>query len=966
MTNFNRIVLSRRNVINPIIFTRESSSSFNIDIATNDYERRTEFAAANYRKNGRLFRMVLPPPNVTGKLHLGHALTVAIEDAICRHRRCQGDKAHWIPGFDHAGIATQAVVEKMLAKKGMKRQEMSREEFLRHCHQWSEICSVEIKKQLSKMGASLDWNQAYYTLDDQFSKAVTTAFCTLHNEGLIFRGKRIVHWCPSLESTLSSQEVNRIEAPESGILTIPGKNGNRCVRIGKMYMIRYKFVDCEEYLEVGTTRPETLFADVAIAVHPDDSRFSKYVGRSVESPTNAAHKLPIIADSSVLRDKGTGAVKITPAHDPLDYEIWQRHKSTIEHDEIMCIDTNGMMINCGPEFDGLDRFEAREKIVEQLSSHGSCRITDYKNAQVNICSRTGDIIEPRLAEQWFLDCREMFENASKAIEMGKIKVHPKYQSHRLIDWFENQEPWCLSRQLVWGHRIPAYKDSKGTKDWVVAESRNEAEQMLGSSDIRQDEDVLDTWFSSSLVPMVRNRPESDEPSLDVMETGWDISGFWVARMIAMNMKLSQGQIPFGTVILHGLVRDSDGRKMSKSLGNVIDPLDVLDGISLQKMIDRVKESALTDAEIDHAIVDLTKRFPNGIDRCGPDALRFALLRYDVLSSDIPLDISTVALEGLRFCNKLWNLAAYYDQLAAKCDNLKDVDSSKLVDEWIMARLASVVSQVDEHMNNYSLHLALSTLHQFITYDICDTYLETTKRALWSNDLKRVAEARTTLQKVLQPTFVQLSAFMPFVTEHLYERIFSREPGSINFDVVKPALFIFYRNAELEESMKLITAAMSAVRSLRSKLQLSSKIVFEGFLKFEENGGLSPRELHSLAKDVTPVCGLDLRLMTAGSEVSKEEFMECPIPGHNATVWIKIEENSKPAFIESLNSQLEKARTRESQFSAKAETYDAICNNPTTKPSFVEKNRRKAENARKVAANAREEANRIEKIIMNQK
>ncbi|ULT85976.1 hypothetical protein L3Y34_005984 [Caenorhabditis briggsae] len=979
---FHSVKKEYENTISSILTTQNilfssfhpSKHSFNIDEVTQNYKQRTEFAAANYRKNGSLFRMVLPPPNVTGKLHLGHALTVAVEDAICRHQRNQGNKAEWIPGFDHAGIATQVVVEKMLAKRGRRRQDMSRKEFLDECHKWSEKCSSEIRHQLTRMGASLDWTQNYYTLDPKFSEAVTKAFCTLEKEGLITRGKRMVHWCPTLSSTLSSQEVDRVDVPTNTYINVPLANGlKRKVKFGQMHLIRYQLVDSSdsEYIEVGTTRPETLFADVAIAVHPEDDRYTKLHGKQVWSPVMPGRKLLVITDSAVSIEKGTGAVKITPSHDPLDYEIWNRWKlqnPSSNIDEFSCIDENGKMVNCTEDFAGLDRFDAREKVIDKLTNSGNHKgLIKHDGAQVNICSRTGDVIEPRLAEQWFLDCKEMFVRSAEQLRTGKIEVFPEYQSHRLIDWFENQEPWCLSRQLWWGHRIPAYH-VPGQNNWIVTADEQEARQKLGEQ-FEQDQDVLDTWFSSSLVPLVKNGWLEGEavqnPYLNVMETGWDISGFWVARMIALNLKLANGESPFGKIVLHGLVRDNEGRKMSKSLGNVIDPLDVLDGITFEKMVDRVKESALEPAEIENAVKDLTKRFPKGIARCGPDALRFALLKYDILSTDIPLDVSNVALDGLHFCNKLWNLAAYYDQLAEKCEVIKDVDSDRLIDEWIVARLSSTVSTVDDHMKKFSLHLALSTLQKFITADICDVYLESTKKALWSNDIPRIRQARSTLQRVLQPTLVQLNAFMPFVSEHIYERIFSREPGSILFDVVKPSLFIFHRNEELEDAMKLVTAVMAAVRSTRQKLELSPKLIFSGVLEMQPIE-TTPSEIRRLADDVTQTCGLELQ--NACREVDediKKNYMATPVPGHDAKLWLRIDSESKKAFIECLKKQLEKTVSRQEQYESKVVSYEAICANPNTKPLNVLKTKKKAENARKVVENAKQEATRIEQLIENQ-
>lgn len=401
--------------------------------------------------------MVLPPPNVTGKLHLGHALTVAVEDAICRHQRNQGNKvkfheklrclflcfqAEWIPGFDHAGIATQVVVEKILAKNGKRRLEMTREEFVKECHLWGEKCSSEIRQQLTRMGASLDWTQSYYTLDSKFSEAVTKAFCILEQEDLITRGKRLVHWCPTLSSTLSSQEVNRIDVPSDGYINLSSSSGTRRrVKFGQMHVIRYNLVDSEsEFIEVGTTRPETLFADVAVAVHPEDDRYSKFHGKHVWSPVTPGRKLFVITDSAVSVEKGTGAVKITPSHDALDYEIWNRWilnagQNTIE--EFACIDAEGKMTNSGEDFDGMDRFEAREKVIQKLSELGNYNgLMKHEGAQVNICSRTGDIIEPRLTEQWFLDCKDMFARSADAIKSGKVHFLQQ-KKIRLKMWKKN-------------------------------------------------------------------------------------------------------------------------------------------------------------------------------------------------------------------------------------------------------------------------------------------------------------------------------------------------------------------------------------------------------------------------------------------------------------------------------------------------------------------------------------------------
>uniref|UniRef100_A0A1I7XLR2 valine--tRNA ligase n=1 Tax=Heterorhabditis bacteriophora TaxID=37862 RepID=A0A1I7XLR2_HETBA len=583
--------------------------------------------------------MVLPPPNVTGKLHLGHALTIIIEDAMCRHHRIKG------------GI-----------------------------------------------------------------------------------------------------EVDRVNISPDSFLMIPAQNGGkRSVRVGVMHRIRYPLLNSTKFVEVGTTRPETIFADVALAVNPCDTRYSNLIGKRVLHPLIQGRELPILADEAVIMDKGTGILKITPSHDYLDYEIASRH-----WDEILCIDPNAKNRHCFDEsgritisnFKNMDRFDGREKVIQILEELNLyCGEMSYCSGQIAVCSRTGDIIEPRLTEQWFMNTSGMYEDTEKAIKDGRIKIDPIGQEQRLFDWLSNKDPWCLSRQLFWGHRIPAYK-TEGSP-WIIAKSLEEARKRLNTSAVlQQDNDVLDTWFSSSLVPLVTSgwmegTLDVSKPLLNIMETGWDILGFWVARMIAMTIRLTGGQVPFPRVVLHGLIRDSNGQKMSKSLGNVIDPLDIINGIQQSEMIERLERSFLNQNEIVSAIADIRSRFPEGIPQSGADALRFALLRHDVLASDIPLNIADLAGEGLRFCNKLWNLIAYVETVSAKSLTQKDVDSenpavsfsltflyvsllnqvaSNWQDLWILSRLAACLQQVDSHMEECNPHLAFSGLHTFILSNLCDVYL----------------------------------------------------------------------------------------------------------------------------------------------------------------------------------------------------------------------------------------------------
>ncbi|KAE9417804.1 hypothetical protein Angca_003233, partial [Angiostrongylus cantonensis] len=872
-------------------------SSFDVDAVTKRYDTRTGWAAANYGNNGSVFRMVLPPPNVTGKLHLGHALTVTIEDSLCRHHRIKGGVAQWIPGFDHAGIATQSVVERHLWKeKALRRDLLSREQFVEYCKQWSERNSAAIRKQLEILGATLDWQNSYYTLDNSFSSAVSLAFVTLHRDGFIYRDNRLVNWCCHLQTSLSDQEVNHVDVPFPTKVAIPApQGGKRTVEVGAMYRIKYPLKSSDRFIEVGTTRPETIFADVALAVHPDDERYSQFIGQLVRHPLLPNREIPVLADEMVQKEKGTGALKVTPCHDKLDWEIASRHWEQILRQDstaktTSCIDDHGRLTQQAGEFVGLDRFDARIRVIQQLDSLGLFSGTLKHEGQISLCSRTGDIIEPRLAEQWFLDTTELYTNAVEAIKSRRIEISPSNQEQRLFDWLTNKDPWCLSRQLLWGHRIPAFRSENSP--WFVANSMDDAREHFGKEAvIVQDDDVLDTWFSSSLIPLVMAGwpgPEFNPsaPLLNVLETGWDILGFWVARMIAMTIRLSNGQVPFSRVILHGLIRDTSGKKMSKSLGNVIDPLDVVYGISREKMLERIKNSSLSEDDMADALSSVSTRYPKGISRCGPDALRFALLRHNLFSSDILLDVVDLSAEGYRFCNKLWNMVAYLESVNEKLCSSRDVDSYHPADEWILSRLADTLIQVDKHMTEHTPHLAFAVLYKFILGSFCDVYIESTKRAVWEADLVRIAQIRTTMSRVVQPTLVQLSVFMPFIAEYLYERAFGREPGSIYFDFVKPSFFKFYRNTELEYEMDLLLELVNVVRSIRQQLQLPSAMSFTDCLGALHSDNISI-EFFRLSPILSDLVKLDLSDVTPFVHDVLPGFMTCPVPGHKARLSLKM-------------------------------------------------------------------------------
>jgi len=616
-----------------------------------------------------VFMMVIPPPNVTGKLHLGHALTNSVEDAITRYNRMCGKMSLWNPGCDHAGIATQVVVEKKLAReKGLSRHDLGREKFVNKVWEWKEEYGGAIYNQLRSLGSSVDWDRACFTMDPKMCKAVTEAFVRMHEDGTIYRSSRLVNWSCSLRSAISDIEVDKVELPGRTALSVPGYKDK--VEFGVIVSFAYKVEDSEEELVVATTRLETMLGDTAVAVHPDDDRYRHLHGKRVIHPFTD-RKLPIVQDTFVERDFGTGAVKITPAHDPNDYECGKRNGLkfvTIFTDEGIVVDGYG-------KFSGMKRFDARKAMQEELTKLGLYRETKDNPMVVPVCSRSKDIVEPIIKPQWYVKCDDMAKKATLAVESGELKIVPESQKKTWNYWMAGMRDWCISRQLWWGHRIPAYQvtlknSTLEDETWVSGrteqEARSKAAKKLGVPEadviLSQDPDVLDTWFSSGLFPFsVLGWPDKTD-ELDVfypgtlLETGHDIIFFWVARMVFFGQKL-MGKLPFKTVFLHAMVRDAHGRKMSKSLGNTIDPMDVIRGVSLENLHKTLYNSNLDPREIEKAKAGQKQDYPNGIPECGTDALRFALCAYTAQGRDINLDVLRV--QGYRFfCNKLWNATKF--------------------------------------------------------------------------------------------------------------------------------------------------------------------------------------------------------------------------------------------------------------------------------------------------------------------
>ncbi|XP_020300510.1 valine--tRNA ligase isoform X2 [Pseudomyrmex gracilis] len=656
------------------------------------------------------FVMVIPPPNVTGFLHLGHALTNAVEDAITRWNRMKGRTTLWNPGCDHAGIATQVVVEKKLWKEEKKsRHDIGREEFIKKIWQWKHEKGDRIYLQLRKLGGSFDWSRACFTMDPKLCKAVTEAFVRLHDEGIIYRSSRLVNWSCALKSAISDIEVDKRELTGRTLLSIPGYE--KKVEFGVLISFAYQLFDVQDKIIVATTRVETMLGDTAVAVHPNDSRYKQYIGKYVQHPF-CDRRIPIIADKFVDMNFGTGAVKITPAHDPNDYEVGKRHNLPF----INILDDDGNIIGNYGKFTGMKRFEARVAIIDELTKRNL--LIDIKDNPmvIPICSRSKDVVEPLVKPQWYVRCDEMAARARDAVSTGELKIIPEQFKKTWYIWMDGIRDWCISRQLWWGHRIPAYAikctnshANKIDEYWVSAHSEVEAKEKaakklnvdINSIIAEQDPDVLDTWFSSALFPFSVFGWPDKTPELKafypgtLLETGHDILFFWVARMVFMGQKLL-GQLPFKEVYLHAMVRDAHGRKMSKSLGNVIDPMDVIRGISLEDLQKQLLDSNLDLKELERAREGQKRDYPQGIPECGTDALRFALCAYTTQGRDINLDILRV--QGYRFfCNKIWNATKFaltYLRPQVKHDTNDTVGDV----QWYRKTLSE--SCVQESLNNY--------------------------------------------------------------------------------------------------------------------------------------------------------------------------------------------------------------------------------------------------------------------------
>ncbi|XP_046735279.1 valine--tRNA ligase isoform X2 [Diprion similis] len=804
------------------------------------------------------FVMVIPPPNVTGSLHLGHALTNAIEDVITRWNRMKGRTTLWNPGCDHAGIATQVVVEKKLWRDEQKtRHDIGREKFVEKVWEWKNEKGDRIYEQLRKLGSSFDWDRACFTMDPKLCRAVTEAFVRLHESGDIYRSNRLVNWSCTLKSAISDIEVDKMELPGRTFLAIPGYKEK--VEFGVLVSFAYQVEDSDEKVVVATTRIETMLGDVAVAVHPKDARYSHLVGKYVKHPF-CDRKIPIITDDFVEMEFGTGAVKITPAHDPNDYEVGKRHNLPF----ITIFDDAGNVIGNYGKFTGMKRFDARKAILQELTKRGLYIETKDNAMVVPICSRSKDVVEPLMKPQWYVKCDEMAADAIKVVENGELKIIPEQHKRTWNHWLEGIRDWCISRQLWWGHRIPAYfvsildsAGSDGTENdnnyWVSGRTEAEAKEKaakrfnvsIDKIKLEQDPDVLDTWFSSGLFPFsVFGWPEeSNELKAfypgTLLETGHDILFFWVARMVFLGRKLL-GKLPFKEVFLHAMVRDAHGRKMSKSLGNVIDPMDVIHGIALEDLHKQLLDSNLDPKELKKATEGQKQDYPQGIPECGTDALRFALCAYTTQGRDINLDILRV--QGYRFfCNKLWN-ATKFALMYLGDGFLFDAESDELsgneteVDLWMLSRLSYAAKVCDEGIAQYDLTAATTACYNLWLYDLCDVYLEYLKPVFQGGNEKTKSTAQKVLFKSLDIGLRLLSPFMPFITEELYQRLPRKK-------LIYPSICVApypeesecpWRDQGIEADVDVAQKIIKSIRSARATYNLPNKTKTDAFVTSSED------------------------------------------------------------------------------------------------------------------------------------
>ena len=775
------------------------------EIESRIYESWEDSGYFSPSKSGDPYCIVIPPPNVTGTLHMGHAFQDTIMDIIIRYQRMKGNNTLWQVGTDHAGIATQMVVERQLERSGTSRQKLGREAFEKEVWKWKEKSGNTITQQMKRLGASTDWTREKFTMDENLVQGVTRVFIQLYEEGLIYRGKRLVNWDPVLQTALSDLEVVTSEEK------------------GSLWHMKYPIDGLDDYIVVATTRPETMLGDTAVAVHPDDKRYKNLIGKLVNLPLTD-RKIPIIADDYVDQEFGTGCLKITPGHDFNDFDIGKKHDLEI----ISILDQSAKIIQSAPkEYKGLDRFDARRKIVEDIESLGLMQEIEDYTLTIPRGDRSGAILEPLITNQWFLKMEPLAEPAITVVKNGELKFVPENWSKTYFEWLENIQDWCISRQLWWGHRIPAWYDNEGNV--YVGESESEVREknnIKNSIALTQDEDVLDTWFSSALWPFSSLGWPDETYDLktfyptNVLVTGFDIIFFWVARMVMMGLKFMK-EIPFKEIYIHGLIKDKNGQKMSKSKGNILDPIDLIDGISLEDLLEK-RVQGLMQPEMEKRIINDTKKeFPNGIPDFGTDALRFNFAIQASTGRDIRLDLRRV--EGYRnFCNKIWN-ASRFIKMNTNDFELLDINDANghAIDQWIQSKFAGTIDEIERQFNQYRFDLAASAMYEFVWNDFCDWYIELAKTLINDPEISDSQKDHTknNLIKMLDAILRMLHPTIPFITEEIWQSLNEDNKRRSIMKADFPSSNDWRVDDEIVANTEWLKNIVSSVRQIRSEMNI---------------------------------------------------------------------------------------------------------------------------------------------------
>ncbi|KAL1311633.1 hypothetical protein AAFC00_001743 [Neodothiora populina] len=798
-----------------------------------------EFDADGNVKAKGYFVISEPPPNVTGALHCGHALATSLQDTLIRWNRMRGLTTLYLPGCDHAGISTQSVVENMLwRRQGKTRHDLGREKFTQTVWDWKNEYHSKINKVLRRMGGSFDWTREAFTMDANLSAAVSETFVRLHEEGYIYRSNRLVNWCTKLNTALSNLEVDNKELEGRTMLDVPGYD--RKIEFGVITHFKYPIEGSDETIEVATTRIETMFGDTGIAVHPDDKRYTHLIGKKAKHPF-VDRLLPIFADEYVDPEFGTGAVKITPAHDPNDFNLGTKHKLEF----INVLNDNGTMNKNAGAFEGQKRFEARYTVTEELTKLGLFVKKENNPMKVPLCSKSKDVIEPIMKPQWWMRMSELAQTSIDAVQNGEIKIRPEGAERNFYHWMRNINDWCLSRQLWWGHQIPAYfikiegeSNEDDDQRWVTGrteeEAKSKAEKKYPGQKIElvRDPDCLDTWFSSGLWPFSTLGWPNQTHDLEklyptsVLETGWDILFFWVARMIMMGLKLT-GKVPFTEVYCHSLIRDSEGRKMSKSLGNVIDPVDIMDGITLQELHDKLLAGNLDPKEVKTATKYQKDSFPQGIPECGADALRFSLVQYTTGGGDIAFDVRVMA-GYRRFCNKIYQATKYVLGNLPK-DFVPQAKGGKtgkesLAERWILHKFTITAKEMNEALVAREFSRSTQFAYQYWYDNLCDVYIENSKAIIRDGTEEEKRSAIDTLYTALEGALCLIHPFMPFLTEELWQRL-PRRPNDKTRSIVVaeyPEYDANLDDANSAAAYELLLGCSKGVRSLMSEYAIKDE------------------------------------------------------------------------------------------------------------------------------------------------